>query len=248
VWLLDVERGVSSRFTFDLSDDVYPIWSPDGKSIVFSSNRTGAHDLYMKPAADTGGEGLLLHMPETQVAMDWSRDGRFLLYMVGDPKAPLSLWALPLQGDRKTFRVMQTDADRSFGQFSPDGKMIAYSSTESGRWEIYVQPFPGPGTKSRISTAGGISARWGPDGKELFYIALDDRLMAVPIQLASDGESVEARTPVPLFTTRVGGALQQTGFTPQYVVAPDGRFLMNTVVEDPNASPITVILNWKAKS
>jgi dipeptidyl aminopeptidase/acylaminoacyl peptidase len=114
---------------------------------------------------------------------------------------------------------MQTDADRSFGQFSPDGKMIAYSSTESGRWEIYVQPFPGPGTKSRISTAGGISARWGPDGKELFYIALDDRLMAVPIQLASDGESVEARTPVPLFTTRVGGALQQTGFTPQYVVA-----------------------------
>ena len=143
---------------------------------------------------------------------------------------------------------MQTDADRSFGQFSPDGKMIAYSSTESGHWEIYVQPFPGPGTKSLVSTAGGISARWGPGGKELFYIALDDRLMAVPIRLASDGESVEARTPVPLFTTRVGGALQQTGFTPQYVVAPDGRFLMNTVVEDPNASPITVILNWKAKS
>ena len=247
VWLLDVGRGVSSRFTFDPADDVYPIWSPDGKSIAFSSNRKGAHDLYVKSAADTGREEVLLRTPETEVAVDWSRDGRFLLYMVVDP-APWSLWALPLHGDRKPMRVMQTDSDRSFGQFSPDGKMIAYSSTESGHWEIYVQPFPGPGTKSLVSTAGGISARWGPDGKELFYIALDDRLMAVPIRLASDGESVEARTPVPLFTTRVGGALQQTGFTPQYVVAPDGRFLMNTVVEDPNASPITVILNWKAKS
>jgi hypothetical protein len=113
---------------------------------------------------------------------------------------------------------------------------------------IYVQPFPGPGTRSLISTAGGISARWGPDGKELFYIALDDRLMAVPIQLASDGQSVEARAPVPLFTTHVGGALQQSQYTPHYVVAPDGRFLINTVVEDANAPPITVILNWKAKS
>jgi eukaryotic-like serine/threonine-protein kinase len=246
VWLLDVARGVSSRFTFDPADDVYPIWSPDGKSIVFSSNRKGAHDLYGKPAADTGREEVLLPAPETEVAMDWSRDGRFLLYMVVNP-TPYSLWALPLHGDQKPFRVMQTDSDRSFGQFSPDGKMIAYSSTESGRWEIYVQPFPGPGTKSLVSMAGGISARWGPEGKELFYIALDDRLMAVPIQLASDGERVDARTAVPLFTTRVGGALRQTGFTPQYVVAPDGRFLMNTVVEDANASPITVILNWKAK-
>ena len=112
VWLLDVGRGVSSRFTFDPADDVYPIWSPDGKSIVFSSNRKGAHDLYVKPAADTGGEQVLLHTPETKVAMDWSRDGRFLLYMVVDPKAPWSLWALPLQGDRKPFRVMQTDSDR----------------------------------------------------------------------------------------------------------------------------------------
>jgi Tol biopolymer transport system component len=248
VWLLDVERGVSSRFTSDPGDDVYPIWSPDSKGIVFSSNRKGPHNLYVKPVADTGGEQVLLHTPETEVAMDWSRDGRFLLYMIVDPKAPPSLWALPLHGERKPFRVMQTDSDRSFGQFSPDGKWIAYSSTESGRWEIYAQPFPGPGTKSLISTAGGISARWGPDGKELFYIALDDRLMAVPIQRASDGTSLEARTPVPLFTTRVGGALRQTEFTPQYVVAPDGRFLMNTVVEDANAPPITVILNWKAKS
>jgi Tol biopolymer transport system component len=239
---------VSSRFTSDPGDDVYPIWSPDSKGIVFSSNRKGPHNLYVKPVADTGGEQVLLHTPETEVAMDWSRDGRFLLYMIVDPKAPPSLWALPLHGERKPFRVMQTDSDRSFGQFSPDGKWIAYSSTESGRWEIYVQPFPGPGTKSLISTAGGISARWGPDGKELFYIALDDRLMAVSIEFASDGTSLEARTPVPLFTTRVGGALRQTEFTPQYVVAPDGRFLMNTVVEDANAPPITVILNWKAKS
>ena len=131
-----------------------------------------------------------------------------------------SLWALPLDGGQKPFKVVQTDFNAGLGQFSPDGKWIAYASTESGRWEIYVQPFPGPGPKSLVSTGGGVMPRWRRDGKELFYIALDDRLTAVPIRLASDGQAVEAGKPVPLFTTRVGGALQQTDLNPQYVVAP----------------------------
>ena len=149
-----------------------------------------------------------------------------------------------MDGDRKPFPVVQTNFDERDGQFSPDGKWIAYQSNESGRFEIYVQPFPGPGGKLQISTNGGAQVRWRRDGKELFYIALDDRLMAVPIRLASNGQTVEPGSPIPLFATRVGGALQ-TIFRQQYMVSPDGqRFLMNTITEEA-ASPITVILNWK---
>ena len=138
--------------------------------------------------------------------MDWSPDGRFLLYRSIDPKTGSDIWALPLDGDRKPFPVVQTNFDERDGQFSPDGKWIAYQSNESGRFEIYVQPFPGPGGKSQVSTNGGAQVRWRRDGKELFYIALDGRLMAVPIRLASNGQAVEAGTPVPLFATHVGGA------------------------------------------
>ena len=246
VWVLDVGRGGLTRFTSHPADDVWPVWSADGKSFVFSSTRTSALDLYVK-AVDTGSEQLLLTSPDLKVATDWSQDGRFLLYSSVDPKGIQSLWALSLD-DRKPFKLVQTDFSTGWGQFSPDGKWIAYASIESGRWEIYLQPFPGPGPKSLVSAGGGVMPRWRRDGKELFYIALDDRLTAVPTRFASDGHAVEAGTPVPLFTTRVGRALQQTDINPQYVVAPDGqRFLMNTVVENANTSPITVILNWKAK-
>ena len=248
VWLLDVGRGGLSRFTSDPADDVWPVWSPDGKSIVFSSTRNNGLDLFRKPTGEAGNEQLLLITSSLTVANDWSRDGRFLLYTSFDRKALMSLWALSLDGERKPFKMVQSDFSTGWGQFSPDGKWIAYASIESGRWEIYVQSFPGPGPTSLVSTGGGVMPRWRGDGKELFYIGLDDRLTAVPIRLASDVQAAETGTPVPLFTTRVGGALQHTDINPHYVVAPDGqRFLMNTVVEDASTSPITVILNWKAK-
>jgi len=238
---------VFTRLTSHPGDDIFPVWSPDGKRIAFSSNRTKVLDLYVKPA-DTGSEQPLLNTSQNKVANDWSPDGRFLLYTSVDAKLMMSLWALPLEGEPKPFKVVQTDFNAGWGQFSPDGKWIAYASIESGRWEIYLQRFPGPGSKSLVSTGGGVMPRWRRDGKELFYIGLDDRLTAVPIRLAPDGQAVEAGSPIPLFTTRVGRALQQTDINPHYVVAPDGqRFLMNTVVEDANTSPITVILNWKAQ-
>ena len=128
-------------------------------------------------------------------------------------------------------------------QFSPDGRWIAYQSNASGRVEIYVQPFP-KGPREQISTGGGAQVRWRRDGRELFYIALDGRLMAVPINLGPGGRTIEAGVPAPLFTTRVGGAIQgPLGW--QYVAAPDGqRFLMSTVTET-HTPAITVILNWK---
>jgi serine/threonine protein kinase len=245
--LLDIERGVLTRFTSDPADEIWPVWSADGENIVFSSNRNGQLDLYRKATGGTGSEQVLLATPQQKVANDWSKDGRFLLYTNIDPKAVASLWVLPLDGGKPS-KIVQTDFNAGWGQFSPDGKWIAYASTDSGRWEIYVQPFPGPGARSPVSTSGGVMTRWSSDGHELFYIAADDRLTAVSIRPASDGQAVAVGTPVSLFATRVGGALQQTDINPPYVVARDGRrFLMSTVVDDANTSPITVILNWKPK-
>jgi Tol biopolymer transport system component len=151
-----------------------------------------------------------------------------------------------LNGEKKPFPVVQTNFEERDGQFSPDGKWIAYQSNESGRFEIYIQPFPGPGGQYQITTDGGVQVRWAPNGKELFYIALDGRLMSVPIQFASNGQAVEAGAPLPLFATRVARGVQGD-FSQQYVVSPDGRrFLINTVLEEAT-SPITVILNWKGK-
>ena len=286
VWLLDLGRGLLTRFTFDVAADLFPLWSPDGSHVAFTSNRNGTFDLYQKPATGAGAEELLVTGADAKVPMDWSLDGKFLLYRNSDPKTNFDLWALPMSGareaqarqgaavnnaspaqsasaiarslnegsqlvtdgDHKPFPVVRTNFEEREGQFSPDGKWIAYQSNESGRFEIYVQPFPGPGGKFQISTNGGAQVRWRHDGKELFYIALDGRLMAVPIQFASNGQAIEPGSPVPLFATHIGGAVR--GFDRQeYIVSPDGqRFLMNTLTEETGSSPITVILNWKGKS
>jgi dipeptidyl aminopeptidase/acylaminoacyl peptidase len=154
------------------------------------------------------------------------------------------IWALPLHGDRKPFPIVETSADEQDAQFSPDGRWIAYQSNETGRHEVYVQPFP-RGPKEPISTNGGAQVRWRRDGRELFYIALNGRLMAVPIRIAPDGKTLDSGEPVPLFATSVGGAVQGRD-RQQYVVASDGqRFLMSILPEDERPSPITVILNFK---
>jgi dipeptidyl aminopeptidase/acylaminoacyl peptidase len=182
--------------------------------------------------------------------VDWSTDGRFLLYNRTDPKTGTDLWALPMDGGRKAgepLPVVQTNADERDGQFSPDGKWIAYQSNETGRFEIYVQAFPGVGRRPQLlSVHGGEQVRWRRDSQELFYIGPDNRLMAVPVRLAPDSQSIEPDSPVGLFPTRVlhgrSAVLRQ-----QYIVSADGRqFLMNTETEE-HATPITLIFNWKAK-
>jgi Tol biopolymer transport system component len=236
--LLDTKRGTSRRFTS--GGGSFPVWSPDDSSILFSANYrdTGVNDLYLKPVTGAGREELLLSTPQIKAAMDWTSDGRYALYRI----AGNDLLAVSL-GDRKSFPVAQTAFDERDGQFSPDGRWIAFVSNESGRFEVYVQPFPGPGQKVSISSNGGGQPRWRRDGNELFYIALDGQLMAVPLTLAANGQAIEGGAPVRLFAANVGAAVQSNN-KQQYMVSPDGqRFLLNTILEEA-ASPITVILNW----
>jgi Tol biopolymer transport system component len=157
---------------------------------------------------------------------------------------------MPLTGDAKPFSVVQTAFDETQGQFSPDVRWLAYTSNESGRDEVYVRPFPDAGGKWQVSTSGGSQPRWRPDGKELFYVAVDAKLMAVPIAVAPQGRAVTAGAPVGLFPTRLanGSGISLTGAASRalYAVAADGRFLMNVTVEADHPLPITIVQNWDA--
>jgi serine/threonine protein kinase len=245
VWWYDAVRRVWDRVTSHSGDDIFPLWSPDARSIVFGSRR-GDMNLYRKVLNEPGNEELLLSSSEAKFPMDWSLDGRFLLYDSSNPQGGVDIWALPLDGERKPFEVIQTESDERLGQFSPNGKWIAYQSNKTGRFEIYLRPFPGPGGDVPVSIDGGQEVRWNPTGKELFYMAPDDALMTVPIRFSSDGTTVDVGRPLALLSgTAVGGTIPNTN-RQRYVVGPDGQsFVMNSAPEQASASPITVILNWK---
>ena len=231
VWLMDLERNVVRPFTFETTRDVNATWSPDGRRIVFQSERAGVYDIYEKPADGTGTETLLLASPQAKIINDWSPDGRFILYQVQDPTTQNDVWVLPLTGDRKPFVVAQTQFAETGARFSPDGHWIAYVSNETGRSEVFVQPFPGPGGKIQISAGGGTVPQWRRDGREIYYLGPNNRVMAVPI--AVTGTTLQAATPVPLFTAP----------TAAMVASLDGqRFLVSTVTEED--APITLLLNW----
>jgi serine/threonine protein kinase len=250
IWMLDMRRARAfSRFTFDATVEFTAIWSPDGTRLVISSNRAGQYDLYEKSASGAGTEKELLVTEQHKDATDWSLDGAFLLYRSFDPRRAYDILALRLE-DRKSFPLVQTDADERNAQFSPDGKWIAYQSNESGRFEIWVQPFSVPGNERRgkwqISARGGGQVRWNRNGRELYYLSPDGRLMAAPIRFTADGNAIEPSTPQVLFRW-IGTDLgrQGTALAP-YAVSKDGqRFLYGTTKVQPNTSPLTMILNWR---
>ena len=249
VWVLDSARGVASRLTFHPGIDDPPMWSFDGRSVVWASNRAGAFDLYVKSANGAGPEQLLIKMgtpagwPE-----DWSRDGRFLLYQIPGAKTGQDLWIAPLSSDgagsdRKPFPYLQSEFDEKHGRFSPDGRWVAYTSNESGREEVYVQSFPLSGAKFQISAGSGMEPQWRKDGTELFYIAEDRTLMAVPVKLAgSTSEPLQVGQPKPLFPVPL---LDTFIVGRSYEVSNDGqRILMPALASGATAPPLTVVLNW----
>jgi Tol biopolymer transport system component len=237
IWIHDLARRVSSRFTVDPANDFDPVWSPDDTRIVFSSNRTGGGDLYQKPTTREGAEELLFASEYRKSATDWSRDGRIVLFVEFGSTTRQDLWSLSL-ADKKATVVLQTEFFESAGALSPDGRWLAYHSDESGRQEVYVRPFPGPGAKWRISREGGTFARWRGDGKEIFFATDDGKLMAVEV---TTGATFTAGDPKLLFATRLRRSLSR-----EYDATPDGqRFLVTVAPSDEVVAPITLVQNWQ---
>jgi serine/threonine protein kinase len=233
IWLMDTARGTLDRLTTE--GGVGPVWSPDGRRIAFESGKKGILNIFAREVGSAGPDELLLESSEAKNVDDWSPDGKYVLFSSQSPTTARDLWALPVLGaDHKPFAVVQTPAEESHGAFSPDGKWIAYVSDATGRAEVYVQPFPGPGRAWPMSANGGLGPFWRRDSKELFYVAAG-RLMAVTLSVNANG-TIEAGAPTSLFTIGAGDILP--GLT-------DGRrFLGVTPLDDEATPPITVIVNW----
>lgn len=251
LWLFEITRGIRSRFTSDPGSDMTPQWSPDGKRIAYSIASTSVGvEIYQKLSNGAGNEEALLKLPASVYRAlflcDWSPDERFIVYQTYDPKTKYNLWLLPLSGERQPAALFRTAFGHQQGQFSPDGKWLAYTSDESGKNEVYVQPFPLTGAKYQVSTGGGSHARWRRDGKELFYLGADYKLIAAPVHAGAGPASGFA-----------SGSLQQlfelrgldSGAPRRYpydVTADGQRFLVSLPMSEA-AAPITVVLNWTAE-
>jgi eukaryotic-like serine/threonine-protein kinase len=247
IWLIDLERGVPTRFTTDLGLDNFPAWSPDGSLIAFISTRNGQTSIYQKSASGAGAEEALITSAELKYNPQWSPDGRFILYAQISATTNVDLLLLPLSGERKAQPFLQTSFIEAQGRFSPDGRWVAYISNETIQFEVYVQSFPASNGKVRISTGGGSQPQWRGDGRELYYYTPDRKLMAVDVN--GEGSTFKVGVPRPLFNIRVVGAGIDQGFPGNgyYAATRDGkRFLVTTSPEAGERQQINVILNWTA--
>ncbi len=263
LWLLDGLRD--SRFTFGPEVERFSVWSADGARVMFSLFEKAGFDLYQKRSNGAGEAEQLLTSVQTKVVTSASKDGRFVLFNSVDPKTNVDIWVVPTSGDRTPTVWRKTSFREGYAMFSPDGRWVAYQSNESGRPEIYVRPFVPPSEDAsaappassrdasanqadgqwQVSTGGGIHPVWRHDGKELFYLNPAGELMAAPI--TTTAAAVVPRVPAALFPTRIVGGGLDAQQARQYDVAPDGRFLINTVVDGTDA-PIRLVLNWNPET
>jgi Tol biopolymer transport system component/predicted Ser/Thr protein kinase len=238
IWLFDLKRATASRFTFDPTDEISPLWSPDGGQILFTSTQTGHREIYQKAANGIGDSQLVFASKDQQKSVnDWSADGRFVVY--DDTGSPATLWILPLFGDRKPFPFVQDAYSAREAFFSPNSRYIAYASNESGNYEIYVQTFPDRTGKWQVSTGGGTHPQWRRDGKELYFVS-GSKLMAVDVDTA--GSQFEAGIAKPLFDADfLSGSYSPAVYAP---TADGQRFLAVIPVAQQAIPPITLVTNW----
>jgi Tol biopolymer transport system component len=239
VWVMDLANGNAKRLTFDPAVDAMPVWSPEGERMIFSSSRQHSFDLYLKNSNGTTEEKPVAQGGADRYACDWSGDGKSVLFVQGN-----DLWVMEMPGLQSRLLLKASGTIRD-GQFSPDGKWVAYASNESGKWEVYVTSFPDAKAKWQVSNVGGDEPRWRGDGKELFFVSTDGKIMAAPVK---SGTNFDAEMAIELFQAnpreRVATSEQMI-----YDVSADGRrFLINTQVKKETARPMSVVLNWeKAK-
>jgi eukaryotic-like serine/threonine-protein kinase len=244
IWTHDLQRNIRLRLTADQSVDHLPVWSPDGSQLMFDSHRSGKGSaIYQVPANGAVAEKLFFD-PEGNLfnaLTDWSRDGRFLVFQQSANAAPpWSLWGLPLFGERKPFVYKTSAADNALGKLSPNGRWLAYTTTESGTSQVVVQPFPDPsGGKWQVSSTGGSHSIWRRNGRELYYINSAGNLVAVEVNAESAFAIGQSTT---LFRTALG--LATPGFP--YDVSADGMRFVFAIPIGNTTPPITTILNWSS--
>jgi Tol biopolymer transport system component len=241
IWIVDLATGTRRRFTTGAGSKEWCTWSPDGGRVAHSiSNPRGTgYDIVSRPIGGSEPEVTLASDPvEFQAPLGFSPDGNFFLYSKRKNERD-DLWILPLTGDRKPRPFLATPALEPIARFSPNGRYVAYQSDETGRFEIYVATFPGPGSRSQISQSGGVEPRWSRDGKELFYFAPDNRLMAAKVE--TGGTTFDVGIIQPLFQAR------SMGFTYRYDVASDGKRFLVVAGLPQDLSPITILTNWTAE-
>ena len=242
IWIYELARNVPTRFTFDPNFDGFPLWSADGKQIVFSSSRKGLRDIYQKASDGSGSEEILFESAENKYPTSLSPDGRFLAFTNQDTKANTKqdIWILPLFGERKAYAFLQTPFDEFDAQFSPDGRWLAYVSDELGTTQVYIAPFPGPGGKWQVSKSGGTEPRWRADGKELYFVSADSKLTAV--EVTARDATVEIGIAQALFETRM---FLSPGT--HYDVTRDGKRFLIDVAGAGSSVPIMLMVNWTAE-
>jgi serine/threonine protein kinase/Tol biopolymer transport system component len=244
LWVLDIGRGTSTRFTFGPGKNEYPVWSPDGKEIAFSSTRNGVFDLYRKPSDGSKAEQLLFRSSDDKRGSSWSRDGRFLAYGSSRNLGPEQSWTLPMHGDPTPIPLSTPGFNSTRVEFSSDGRWIAYESNETGRFEVYVREFTGSadsaanGGKWMISNDGGFWPHWRADGKEIVYTAANQTtLMSIDVDTS---HSFQSGTPRRIFEMPA-----DRGGTNVAAASSDlKKFLMGVPVEQKAAQSFTVVLNW----
>jgi Tol biopolymer transport system component len=238
IWTYDLQRETAKRLTFNTAFLASPIWSPDARRLIYFSNQSHGNDLYMKDSDGAREEKLILHTEFDQFANDWSRDAKFILYTRGS-----ELWVVTYP-ELKSSLFLKSPSIVAGAQFSPNGKWVSYASNETGRWEIYVTSFPEARGKWQVSSSGGEQPRWRADGKELFFLSADNKMMGAPVTTETNFDS---GTPGALFQA---DPRQPNSSRDQFVydVSKDGqRFLILTQVKQAGTPPMTVVLNWTAK-